>query len=57
MTKRPVSPQAQSESNKRQRGGQATDGTSHSSSQLTQASVKDLTKHATAPFSDARLAP
>ena len=45
MTKRPVSPQAQSESNKRQRGEQATDGTSHSSSQLTQASVENLTKY------------
>ena len=44
MTKRPVSPQDQSESNKRQRVEQATDGTSHSSSQLTQASVNDLAK-------------
>ena len=45
MTKRSVSPQAKSESNKRQREEQATDGTSHSNNQLAQASVKDLTKH------------
>ena len=45
MTKRSVPPQAQRESNKRQRGGQATDGTSHSNNQLAQASIKDSTKH------------